>query len=91
MWSGFYSIAVGKPHTITAPIANSPEDIQDIFIDQLVEARKKGDTQRGSFFAALLSDVCKRFNLPINEKILEAMIAENIQRTRRPLKKPKAN
>ncbi len=79
MWSGFYSVAIGKPHQVTAPIARAPEEVQDMFIADLVAARKRGAISRGSFFEALLEDVVKRFNLPVSPDVVKAIIADTIQ------------
>ncbi len=85
MWSGFYSVAIGKPHNVTAPIARAPEDVQDMFIADLVAARASGATSRGSFFEHLLEDVVKRFNLPNGPDMVKAILADTIQnRPRKP-------
>jgi len=52
---------VGKPHTVTAPIAQATPDIQDMFIEDVVSAYERGDTRKGSYFEVVLEDVIKRF------------------------------
>lgn len=85
VWSGFYSCAIGKPHPVTAPIARAPQEVQDMFIADLIAARKRGAISHGSFFEALLEDVVKRFQLPVGPEVLKAIIADTIQN--RPRKK----
>lgn len=79
LWSGFYSCVIGKYHTITAPIAASPPEVQDIFIADLCAAWEKGPTERGSFFEALIEDVVKRFNLPVGPEVVKAMVSDIVR------------
>jgi hypothetical protein len=58
VWCGFYSLLVQKPHTVTAPIAQSSLEIQDEIIDQVVSAYERGEIKKGSYFEALLSEWC---------------------------------
>lgn len=90
MWSGFYSCAVGKPHLVTAPIAKAPQEVQDMFISDLIAARKAGRISKGSFFEALLEDVIKRFNLPVGTEIVKSILADTIQNRPRKSKKGKS-
>ena len=79
IWSGFYSVAIGKPHSVTAPIAAAPVEVQDVFIADLVTAWREGRAQRGSFFEALLADVLARFKLPVGADVVKAVLADVVR------------
>lgn len=88
MWSGYYSVAVGKPHYVTAPIANAPTEVQDAFIADLVAARKDGRPLRGSMFEAIIADIVQRFNLPVGEDVVKALVADTVRNRPRRVKGP---
>lgn len=85
LWSGYYAIAVGKPHTVTAPISRAPLEVQDMFIADLKAARARGETVAGSFFAHLLEDALKRLKIDVPPGVVEAVVRDTIQN--RPRKK----
>ena len=86
VWCGFYSLLVQKPHTITAPIAQSSLEIQDEIIDQVVSAYERGEMKKGSYFEALLADVIQRLGVTMPAEVIRAVVAESVRN--RPRKSP---
>lgn len=83
VWCGFYSLLVQKPHTITAPIAQSPLEIQDEIIEQVVSAYERGEINRGSYFEALLADVVQRLGVTAPADIVRAVVADSVRNRKR--------
>jgi len=79
VWCAFYSLVVGKPHTITAPIAQASKNIQDMFIEDVVAAYERGDLRKGSYLEHVLEDVVKRFNLPVGPEVVKAILADAVR------------
>lgn len=82
-WSAFYSLLVQKPHVITAPIAQSPIEVQDDIIEQVVSAYERGETRRGSFFEALLADVAARLGITAPAEVVKAVVSDTVRNRRR--------
>ncbi len=97
IWTGVYSIMVGKPHRITVPIAQSSEAMQDQVIDDICERFNAGETFKESYLENLLADVLEKLGYAGKEDVVEAIIADHIKRRcaktssapiPKPLKKP---
>jgi len=80
IWTGVYSIMVGKPHRITVPIAQSSPAIQDQVIDDICERFKAGETFREAYLENLLVEVLKKLGYAGKEDVVEAVIADHIKR-----------
>jgi len=86
LWSAFYSLLVQKPHVVTAPIAQAPAEVQDIFIDDVVAAYERGELQRGSYLEHVLEDLLKRLGVDLLPGVLQAVVADAVRN--RPKKQP---
>jgi hypothetical protein len=80
IWCAFYSCLVGKYHHITAPIAQAPPEVQDAFLDDAIAAIESGDAERGCYLEHVLADVVKRFNLPVGEEVIKAVLADAVRK-----------
>lgn len=79
IWSAFYAVIIGKPHYITAPIAAASRDVQDIFVEDFLAAKERGELNHGAFFEHLLEDMIERFKLPVTPEVLKAMVADMVR------------
>ncbi len=80
IWTGVYSIMVGKAHRITVPIAQSAPAIQDRVIDDLVDRFEAGESFREAYLETLLSEVLQKLGYAGKEDIVEAVIADTIKK-----------
>jgi hypothetical protein len=85
LWSAFYTMVVGKYHHITAPLAAASPEVQDQVIQEVVDAYRRGEFAKGSFFEHVLSDVLQKFNLGLSPEMFATLVAEAVRN--RPRKK----
>jgi len=78
-WSPLYSLLIQRPHSITAPIAGAPPDLQDELVEQIVSAYERGDIKKHSYFEQILADIAQRLAITTPPDIVHAVVADTVR------------
>lgn len=83
IWAPFYSLMVGKPHIITAPIASLRPDAQDEIIETIVGRYERGEFTHRSLLENELADVVAKFKLPVAPEVVGTLVSAGVRRQKK--------
>lgn len=83
IWNPFWALMVNAKHSITAPISKLKPAAQDEVIEQVVSAWERGEFAHGSFLERALTDVVKKFDLPVKQDVIETLVSEAVRNRKR--------
>lgn len=75
----YFFLCAHKKHTFTAGLSGLPPDVQDEIIERVVSAYERGETGKGSYLEAVLTDVAQRLGITVPLEVIQAVVADTVR------------
>jgi len=76
VWSPLYSLSNNNPHHVTVPIAKAPPEVQDEYVNDVVDKYDRGEFSHSSYLEHVIEDAMKKLGVSQPKDVVLAVIRD---------------